>query len=95
MEGHLEFTRKIDHGQDHVISPQTLDQPKPRIDHLLQPSIPTSSPPTAKFTKIPASTQCDASASGQFLVLRVPQEPHGELRWPHRRRVWCVHADRG
>lgn len=44
--------RKIGHGQDLVISPQTLDQPKPRIDHLLQPSIPTSSPASAELSRI-------------------------------------------
>ncbi|KAL3725798.1 hypothetical protein ACJRO7_030776 [Eucalyptus globulus] len=47
----------MDRGQNYVISPQTLDQPKPRIDHLLQPSIPTSSPPSVEFHKITASTQ--------------------------------------
>ncbi|KAF7850300.1 hypothetical protein BT93_L5633 [Corymbia citriodora subsp. variegata] len=49
--------RKIDRCQNHVISPQTLDQPKPRIDHLLQPSIPTSSSTSAEFPKVRTSTQ--------------------------------------
>lgn len=49
--------RKIDHGQNHVISTQTLDQPKPRIDDLLQPSVPTSSPPAAEFPNMTALTQ--------------------------------------
>lgn len=48
--------RKKDHGQNHVISPQTLDQPKPRIDHPLQPSIPNSSLPSAEFSKITTLT---------------------------------------
>ncbi|XP_048128966.1 zinc-finger homeodomain protein 5-like isoform X2 [Rhodamnia argentea] len=63
--------RKIDHGQkaqNHVILPQTLDQPKPRIDHPLQPSIP---PPnsilaSAEFPKITTLTPATPLPAANF-----------------------------
>ncbi|KAF7849043.1 hypothetical protein BT93_L1302 [Corymbia citriodora subsp. variegata] len=50
----------------YFVSLRTLDQPKPRIDHLLQPSIPPSSPPSAEFPKTRTSTQAMPPPAANF-----------------------------